>query len=182
MIESLKVNKGRLTAPGGTYRALVVPACKYMPETTLQQLAGLAERGVPLIFEEALPGDVPAWRSWKNAVRSWPPRPARLEKSGAIVTGDAAAGLLQAGVPRETMADVGLRFIRRKVGQSHWYFVANHTAKAVEGWMTLSVPFVSATLFDPMTGDSGRLALAPRRRRSTGLPAIGGRRDDHLAR
>jgi hypothetical protein len=158
MIENLKAEKGKLVAPGGTYRALVVPACKYMPEATLKRLADLAEGGASIVFEQALPADVPGLAELEKRRAQLAADRARLEKSAAIVASDAAAGLLKAGVPRESMADTGLRFIRRKVDGAHWYFVANHTAIAVEGWTSLGVPFVSATLFDPMTGNSGRLA------------------------
>jgi len=50
MIETLGVDNGKPAAPGGTYRAIVVPACKYMPETTLQRLADLAQRDVPVVL------------------------------------------------------------------------------------------------------------------------------------
>lgn len=158
MIEGLKAEDGGLAAPGGTYRALVVPACKYMPGTTLRRLADLAERDAVIVFERGIPEDVPGLAELEKRRARLAADRARLAKSGAIVAADAASGLAKAGVPREPMVDLGLRCIRRKVGQSHWYFIANHTAKAVEGWVGFGVPFVSATLFDPMTGRSGRLA------------------------
>ena len=158
MIESLLPAKGKLVAPGGTYRALVVPACKYIPETTLRRLADLAAQGATIVFEQSLPGDVPGLADLTSRRQQLAAQRARLEKSSAIVATDVATGLLQAGVPREMIVDAGLRFIRRKVGESYWYLIANHTAKAVDDWFSLGVPFVAATLFDPMTGRSGQLA------------------------
>ena len=158
MIESLKCENGKLAAPGGTYRALVVPACKYMPEATLKRLADLRAKGATIIFEKALPADVPGLPDLEKRRAQLAADRARLEKAGAIVAEDAVAGLTKAGVPCETMVDQGLRFIRRRVDAAHWYFIANHTAKDIDGWLDLSVPFAAATLFDPMTGRSGRLA------------------------
>lgn len=158
MVETLKVDKARLAAPGGTYRALVVPACKYMPEATLKRLADLREQGATIIFEQALPGDVPGLPDLEKRRARLAADRARLEQAGVIITNDVVTGLAKAGVLRETMADHGLRYIRRKTDDAHWYFIANHTAKDIDDWVGLSVPFVSVTLYDPMTGRSGRLA------------------------
>jgi len=158
MVETLKVEKGQLVAPGGAYRALVVPACKHMPEATLKRLADLREQGATIIFERALPADVPGLPELQKRRAQLAADRARLEKSGAIVADDVLHGLAKAGVPRETMSDQGLRFVRRKKDDAHWYFVANHTAKDFDGWLALNAPFVSVTLYDPMTGRSGQLA------------------------
>jgi len=158
MVESLKMEKGWLAAPGGTYRALVVPACKYMPETTLRHLADLREQGATIVFEQALPADVPGFPELEKRRALLAADRTRLEKSGAIIAADAVTGLEKAGVSRETMADQGLRYIRRKTDDAHWYFIANHTAKDIDGWVGLSVPFASVMLYDPMIGRSGRLA------------------------
>lgn len=164
-IESLRVENGRLAAPGGSYRAIVIPACTYLPEGTAGRLAELAARGVPIVFEREIPSDVPGNADVGQRRAQLAAQRARLEKSGAIVSADAVKGLERAGIPREPMADAGLRFVRRRVGNAHWYFVANHTAKDVAGWIGLGVPFATATRFDPMTGGSGRL---PRRTAGTG--------------
>ena len=162
MIAGLKVANGRLEAPGGTYRTLLVPACTYMPETTLQRLADLANQGVTIVFERDLPKDVPGLAELEKRRAAFAAARERLQHFGAIVADDAPTGLAKAGTPREAMSDAGLRCIRRKVGEAHWYFIANHTANAVEGWFGLGVPFTAATLYDPMTAHAGQLA-----RRST---------------
>jgi hypothetical protein len=60
--------------------------------------------------------------------------------------------------PREKMADAGLKFIRRSHERGYHYFVANLTAKPIEGWFPLSVKFASTALLDPLTGRSGLAA------------------------
>lgn len=166
MIADLKVQNGVLAAPGGTYRALVVPACKYMPADTLRRIADLAERGATVIFAQALPADVPGLANLPQRRAMLAAARARLEKAGAVVAADIVAALAKAGVPRETMADIGLRYVRRKVGRACWYFIANHTGSDVDGWIDLSVPSVSVTAFDPMTAAAGRLTQRSRAGRS----------------
>ncbi len=165
ILESITARNGALVAPGGTYRAVVIPACTYMPEATLSRLADFAAAGVPVVFEHSLPPDVPGLADLEKRRGQLAAHRARLEKSGALAVTDAVAGLVKAGVPREAMADAGLRFIRRRVGNAHWYFIANHTAKLVADWIELGVRFGSATRFDPMSGRSGRL---PRRTNAAG--------------
>jgi hypothetical protein len=60
---------------------------------------------------------------------------------------------------REGIADTGASFIRRAHAGGHDYFLANLTAKGIDGWVTLGVVASSAILLDPLTGSSGRSAL-----------------------
>lgn len=159
MVEGLKVVDHRLVAPGGTYRVLVVPECRYMPEATLWRLAELREQGARIIFEKSLPSDVPGLGNLEARRLRLAEDKARLGKTATVVASDVLAGLEQAGVSREPMVDQGLRFIRRKVGDAYWYFIANHTAGDVDSWVRLGVAVAQATQFDPMSGAAGSLAL-----------------------
>jgi hypothetical protein len=47
----------------------------------------------------------------------------------------------------------GLRCIRRQNDEGYHYFIANLTPHDVDDQVALAVPFKSATLYDPMTGD-----------------------------
>lgn len=158
MVESLRAENGLIAAPGGTYRALVVPTSRYMPESTLRRLADLREQGATIVFEQALPADVPGLADLEKRRAQLAAGRSRLEKAGVVIAENAVAGLMKAGVPRETMVDRGLRFVRRKVGDAHWYFIANHTAQDFDGWLAPGIPFTAAIQFDPMTGRSGQLA------------------------
>lgn len=44
------------------------------------------------------------------------------------------------------------------MGDDYWYFIANHTEKPVDDWVCIGAPCGGATLFDPMSGQSGTLA------------------------
>ena len=161
MIAELKASSGIIEAPGGVYRALLIPACQYMPEETLGHLADLAEAGVAVIFERQLPKDVPGLSDLPARRARFAEHRGRLEQARTIAE-DIEKALIAAGAIREPMADSGLRFVRRKIGQDTWYFVANHTPQPVDGWMPLGISGQGVTQFDPMTGHSGRLACRQR--------------------
>jgi hypothetical protein len=157
MLDTLTCSNKVLHAPGGDYKAIVIPACRYLPVATATQLANLSRQGATVIFENALPGDVPGYADLQKRRAAFAQAKAQLEK--AIVAPDALAALAQTTVKRETMSDHGLRYIRRKTEGAYWYFIANHSADPVTGWLDLCVPFESATLHDPMTGKSALLPV-----------------------
>ena len=155
MLAQIRWAKGRLHAPGGTYKVIVVPKCRFVPAGTLKRLADLARQGAPVIFEEALPVDVPGYGGLDERRESFVADKKRLRK--AVIADDLIEALARAGVKRETLTDEGLRYIRRKARDSYWYFIANHTKHPFAGWLDLSVPFTWAVLHDPMTGASALL-------------------------
>jgi hypothetical protein len=152
MLGEIRCEKGGLVAPGGKYKAIVVPKCTYMPAETMKRLADLAGQGAGVVFEEELPSDVPGYGDLARRRGEFAKERSRLRR--AVIAKDAVAGLERMGVKREAMVDHGLRYIRRRVGAECWYFVANHTDRAVAGWVELGVPFVSVAMYDPMEGGS----------------------------
>jgi len=162
MLHDIRCEKRMLVAPGSAYQVIVVPECRFMPVGTLQRLADLAEQGATIVFERTLPADVPGYADLAKRRVAFNREKQRLAQ--AVIADDLVAALTKAGVKRETLADHGLRTIRRRTDDSYWYFVANHTQRACTGWVDLAVPFVSAVLHDPMNGTS---ALLPARKRSS---------------
>ena len=61
--------------------------------------------------------------------------------------------LSQLTVKPEAMRQSGLGLIRRKNDSGHHYFIANLTANDFRDYVELAVPFASAALFNPLTGD-----------------------------
>lgn len=148
---------GQLVSPGGhSYRVLVVPAVKHMPLETLTRLRAFMDAGVPVIFDGALPADVPGL--------------AGLEERRALLQGVLAAPAFRAGaqsalavleslrLPREPATAAGLEFVRRARDGGHDYFFTNLTGQAFAGWLGLGTPAQAAVLTDPLTGRTG---LAP---------------------
>ena len=77
----------------------------------------------------------------------------RLKRQGAtIIYGTQADSLQHVTKEEELKTLCGLRYIRRKNASGYHYFVANLTPHDVCREVNLSVPFLSATLFDPLTG------------------------------
>ena len=56
---SATVEDGAILLGGNSYKAIVVPKCQFLPETTLKKLFALANAGATIVFPAALPTDVP---------------------------------------------------------------------------------------------------------------------------
>ena len=143
---------GGIQMPGGHYKAIVVPPCAFMPGETLQALADLSERGVPVIFEGGLPQDVPGRGDL----------PARREHFKALLTeavGFQVGPELEPLLMRAEVRREGVRCIRRRHADGHSYFIVNVGQEPLDGWTPLATPFRSAVLMDAMTGRTGVAAV-----------------------
>ncbi len=152
MLDKIRYKNSELHAPGGTYKVVLVPKCTFMPAATLKHLSDLAGQGAKVIFEKHLPADVPGYGSL--AKRRELLAAAKRNPGRFAIAEDVLVALDNAGVKRETLTEQGLRYVRRKTKDSYWYFIANHTGNDFHGWLELAVPFASAILYNPMTGDS----------------------------
>ena len=162
---------------GVSYGAIVIPDCRYMPVETLGKLLDLVREGATVVFQGGIPGDVPGFANLDA-------RRAQLRSLGSEVSlHDGAAGLGAgriragkaglpeeallssidaAGIARERMTDMGLRFVRRTSAEGCDYFIVNKGSAAVDGWVTLSRDAASAALLDPLYPD--RVGIAASRR------------------
>ena len=151
---------GRLqTRSGASYRALVIAGCERMPPETLETIAALASRGATVLVQEDLPRDVPGQGAREERLVRL--QAARMALQAAASVGLDITALLEAeGIERETLADAGLEFVRRRSGDDFIYFVANPGREDVSSWFTLACPPASAViLLDPMTGTAGDAAV-----------------------
>ncbi|MCC5929012.1 MAG: glycoside hydrolase [Cyclobacteriaceae bacterium] len=156
MIKKLKVSNGRITAPGGTYKAVVVPEALYMPAETLARLAALAEAGIPVVFESQLPIDVPGMSQLKAHRKQFSKAMKKASKRLAVDV-QPAIWLENNGVTREEMTDMGLHFIRRMIDDAHWYFIANNSEKDIDQWVPLTISGTQVHGYDPMNGKAYNL-------------------------
>ena len=139
-------------------RVIVVPATEHIPLKTMEHLLRLADGGAKVVFDGALPKDVPGLHELE-ARRTELKKLLERAKSRVLV-GDADALLAKAGVACETMVDhARLLFIRRKLGDGRYYFIANRGDKAVDGWLPLATKAKSVAIMDPMTGHACVAAL-----------------------
>lgn len=171
-LQNTRYEGGNLRTEGGSnYKAIIVPAVKYMPEKVLAHLVSLAKQGATIVFMENYPKDVPGFgnlESRRNAftkVQKQLPDISDFNQSisssfgkGHIITGtDYAATLGKCKVmPEEMKTNFGLQYIRRQHSTGHHYFISSLQDKGVDNWITLSVNEPTAMLFDPMTGEKGK--------------------------
>ncbi len=151
---------GRLDTGGGIYKALLVPACAHLPESTLDELKRLSEKGTRIIFEGPLPDRATGWAG--NAERSAKLREEialLVKKENVFTSGSWRNGLEAAGAAPEMIAGKGLQFIRKEYGNRAFYFIANLSNHFEEGWIRLNNVTRAATASEPLTGRAHRLPV-----------------------
>lgn len=172
--ERVTVRDGHLAAGGTSYRALVIAGCTLLPPETLAQIVGLVRAGATVIVVGELPNDVPglgalaARRRQLRDLLARLPTPRRLGEddreirlgAGRLLLGAEPDRLLdRAGIPRETITDHGVEFIRRGDSFGTLYFLANRGDRPLGGWFPLAKTAGAAVRFDPLTGRRGRLPI-----------------------
>ena len=65
-LKTAKVVGKEIQMPGGKYRVIIVPECKYMPLETFKQLLTLAENGAIVFFESPKPIETSGWSDLKE--------------------------------------------------------------------------------------------------------------------
>ncbi len=177
------VEGGLIKTPGGAYRALLVPGARAMPAPTLRKLIDLARAGATVLFQDALPVDVPGAGDLEARRRKFSQLTAGLEFKpaagdlreakvgrGRLVAGSLGAALRHCGARRESLTDhPGAVFIRRRHAEGRHYFIANQGTNLLSGWQTLATEAAAVAILDPMTGSA---AMAPIERADNGLPRV----------
>lgn len=152
-ITQARIENGKIVLPGGTYKSLIVPNCNQMPLATLQKLIALKKAGGAIIFE-GLPKTVPGFNEYKKQDRQL----AKLISENAVITTPVTnlfKALEEAKIFPETLVTSGLKFIRRAVGEEKIYYLVNHTAKTIAGFVPLQIGDKEVVIFDPLTKNYG---------------------------
>jgi hypothetical protein len=164
-----RMKNGLLKTPGASYKALIIPSCQFMPDSTMKAILELAKNGAKVIFADHLPKDVPGLNSLEKRRAVFNQLENEISISsifnsvshiafgkGEIICGtDLDSMLSLSNIQREQLVDQKLKFIRRKDADGYHYFIANQQADPVDGWVPLAVKVASAMIFDPNTGVSG---------------------------
>jgi hypothetical protein len=174
-----RCEQGRITFGHNrhSYRALFIPPCRFFQPQTLERLRMLVWSGATVLVVGKLPEDVPGLGRLRERRKTltdllaqisfvgdgdMPVQKARIGQ-GVILRADDAETLLRyAGIAREAMSDLGLRFIRRRLQNGWLYFIVNFSGQPINGWVSLAVPAKSVQLRDPMDGRSGLAAVRRR--------------------
>ena len=172
LLKTLQPDAGGLVTADGVnaYDAVVVPECTRMPLETLELLIALSEQGVPVIFQ-SFPTDVPGLHglderlerletirkgfsisALSKDVSQWQAGDARL-----MVAEQIEAALKLTGVQRETLTDLGLKYIKRHSDQGIYYYLVNHSAEDVDAEVVLNEQAAGKLLLDPQNGAYGRI-------------------------
>jgi hypothetical protein len=166
-LKAAKVADGKIQMPGGKYKVIVVPECKFIPLETFKQLLLLAENGAPVIFENHLPSDVSGADDLDKQRTEFQKKIHDMkfigDESGSLIHsigskilfGKLEPALTTSNVGRETLADNGLSFVRRSFDGGWHYFIANRSETNFNGWIKLGRTPNPAVLLDPMTGKTG---------------------------
>lgn len=171
-IQSTRCQNGKLITKGGaSYKALIIPGAKLMPERVLKHLLKLAGEGATIIFIENYPEDVPGYnrlekrrKAFAELKKQLPAIPSFDEtlstsyRKGAIITGkDYESALAKSHIhPEKMKIHHGLQYIRRSNDGGYHYFISSLQDRGVDDWVTLSVPARDVMLFNPLTGEKGK--------------------------
>lgn len=155
---------GKIVTSGGiSFKALIIPGVKLMPDDVLAKLVKLANEGATLVFLDRFPEDVPGYNALdlrRKNFNQWLEKLKSQNKERILFGHDYAETLRQTGVRPEIMKrDWGLSCIRRCNEDGYHYFISALKSEDTEGWIPLGVKAKSALFFDPMTGEQGKAAL-----------------------
>jgi hypothetical protein len=169
LLNDLTVKDGKLlTRSGSSYQTLVIPACNYMPETTLRRITELAQQGAVVIFQQ-LPQDVPGLNSletrrkeFQKALKMISLKPtqsdiqsAKMGKGEIWLSSEVHKAFEMNNINREALVDAGLKYIRRQTKQGVYYYLVNHSPKAVDHFVQLNFSGEACLLLDPQSGMTG---------------------------
>ncbi len=164
-LQKAKAAGGQIQMPGGKYKVILVPECKFMPLETLKQLVALAKNGATVIFHQQLPADVPGLANlesnrekFKKLLEQIPTESRTSFGKATIVTGDLRGALVTASgmdLKEEFAANGHLSYVRRSFEGGWNYFIANRTDRSFDQWVPLNRRVISVAILDPMTGKSG---------------------------
>jgi hypothetical protein len=161
----------KVSDKGAAYKVLVVSQTAYMPLATLESIIRLANEGGTVVLQ-SLPKDVPGLnaesdrKKFNAIIQGLNPvknddgiSEAAIGRGRIIISANPEKALAYAKVQREVLADTGLKFIKRKINGGKYYYIVNHTEKAVDGNVSLAIPANSVTLLDPQTGGVGSVGF-----------------------
>lgn len=183
-LQMLKTQNGYsiLTKGKTEYKLLIIPACEYLPDTTLKQIIRLAQSGAIVIFEQ-LPQDVPGFynleqrrENFKKLLNGISLRKTNLSGlsvaevgEGKIFVGDVRLALQaqRAALPRFVSDSGNLEYMARKCeaqsgsqnGEVYHVFVVNRNDRPLKGWFDTGWQLQSAVLMNPMNGVTGIASL-----------------------
>jgi alpha-L-rhamnosidase len=167
------INRSALsTQPAGKiHELIIIPQCILMPLTALKNIIALSKSSAYVIMQ-AMPEDVPGFndlteeritfQQLKNSIKFTKVNDEiqTAFNGKLILSNNIEKGIeYSKKIKRETLTDLGLKFIKRADGDNIFYFISNNTAKDFDEKIVLSetASFVSFT--NPLNGEYGGVAF-----------------------
>ena len=144
------------TAAGGEYKILLIPAAHYVSLETMELWAKWVKQGLPVYFLEHLPLQVNSFGLSAAEKARW-----QAAKDVVIMRwiSDPINVLERHRVTRESIADRGISFIRKRSSTGAQYFLANLSNRFHSGMVHLSKGGMDIELYNPMTGSKSPIHL-----------------------
>jgi alpha-L-rhamnosidase len=156
------------THPAGNgHQVIIIPQCKLMPLTTLKNIIALSKTSAYVIMQ-AMPDDVPgfkdlsteriAFQQLKNSIPFTKVND-EIETAfnGKLILSNSIENAIEYSkkVKRETLTDLGLKFIKRVDGDNVFYFISNNTSKDIDEKIILSETASFVFFTNPLNGEYG---------------------------
>lgn len=146
-------NNKLITEGKAGYKTLIVPACKYIPLGTLEQINRLRAAGAKVIFVDAFPETFSGFSKTEISAKRFSVLKEQLKSN--VVNGNLQS-VLKDIIIQEVLPQ-GLSFIKKQQSDGTLlYFVNNNSDKRFDGWMSLQQGAKSAVLYNPMTDAFGK--------------------------
>ena len=164
----VKNNEIKIAEKGAKYKVLLVSKSKYMPIATFKNLIALASKGMTLILQD-FPSQLPGLQLQENANQQLTElikgltiatinndiKEVIIGLGRIIIANNVEKGLEYINLRRETLTDLGLKFIRRDVNGDKFYYIVNHTTKTINQDIALNVTCNSVVILNPLNGETG---------------------------
>ncbi len=164
----VKNNEIKITEKGAKYKVLLVSKSKYMPISTFKNLIALASKGMTVVLQD-FPSQLPGLQLQENANQQLSElikgltvtsinndmKEAIVGTGRIVIANNVEKGLEYINLRRESLTDLGLKFIRREVNSDKIYYIVNHTSKSVDQQVELNVSANAVLFLNPLTGETG---------------------------
>ncbi|MBN2410133.1 glycoside hydrolase [candidate division KSB1 bacterium] len=164
LLTNTNVNDNELKINNLTYKTIVIPDCRFMPETTLKKLNDLAKNGANIIFHRSLPQDVPGLTNLQNRRKLFKQLSGQRpeERPGHFyITDSICVKLDDMQIRAEHLKQKNLQFIRKKYGDYYIYFISNLSSDKIDGWVPFNVNAQSVWISNPVQKIVGAGVLKP---------------------
>ena len=170
LLKKSSVSNGSIStaSDASPYKTLIVPTADYMPVETLEKIIDLAKNGATVIIQQ-LPEDVPGLSNLEanrdklyqtiaglsftdagNGIKQFKTGTGRI-----LLSNDVQKALTSVNINGEKLTSTGLKFLRRQVGDQKYYYLVNHTPKAIDTELPLNVQSAAVIILDPQSGNTG---------------------------